>query len=1216
VKGYVVPAHRLAELTGQLEQKFAVDPQTRVVADEATNQVIVVGSADVQRETILWLNAALGPAADATAPAERAGETAASEPAPQVERIARATHALKHLSARDVESALARIWGAAAVFATSADHKSTTVRLAGGKPNDASVHIDYERDLVTIDSPQGSLNSWRRIVQSIDVPRRGDWLVDAVSLNKTEPDRIHRMIELLRTEAGATVVRPGPRRHIGQFVSMFFQAEGAQLGGAQPPPPPPPGGQPPPAGDQELGAVPGGESMAETLGRIGNVRIEFIQDLGIVIIQGNRRDVDRVKRLIQEIEEISKQTQPEVEVYYLQHVNGEAMAALINQIFPQVFAARQGTVTVTALVKPNAVLLVGRKEAIEMVIDLVKRLDQPVAPETQIRVFRLKFLPVIDAERTVRSLFTTRPGFEPTPRTGLGTRVLVIADFRSNSLIVQASPRDLDEVAALLERIDIDDAPAATEVKVFKLRNSLAEELAPVLQEAITGQIQGQQVQQQQIQQQGAGGTGGTPTPAASARRSTSIQLLQIDQNGQRIIKSGILSDFRVSADPRGNSLIVAGPASGMPLMEELIRQLDGLPGVGAQVKVFTIVNGDATQLATMLQTLFGLQTGGQGAQFPFGATSVTGSGESSLVPLRFAVDTRTNSIIASGSAGDLAVVYGILVRLDEGGIRQRELRVFRLKNTSATAVADSLNRYLQGQQQLLQAQQQGQLVTAVQALEEQVIVVDEPVTNSLIVNATARYMPEIIRIIEDLDKRNPMVVIQLLIAEVTLSDLDEFGAEFGLQDSILFQRGILNPATGVSTQGFNFNNNPLGNITTGDTEHTAGQGITHFGVGRTSSQSGLGGLVLSASSESVSILIRALQQSQRLQVLSRPQIQTMDNQPAFVQVGARVPRIQGQTLTATGAAQNDVVDVNVGIILGVTPRVTPDGMVVMEIDAEKSEVGSSEPPDAIPVSVTPTGDTIFSPQILTTTAQTTITARSGQTVILGGLITRSQSESTSRVPYLGDIPVLGRLFRFDTFSLERKELLFILTPYIMDTADTEALLNLRETERMSWCLADVVNVHGALPAGAAGANLYSPQSPLIFPDETPAGSMPAYPPGQPETVPPGAPLPAQPPGGPSSVLPPSSRRPVPPAADIPAEARMMRLPEFLRRPAGQPAFEAVPATAEEPAWNPAGSQPRAPVLTPATVSPPGYQTSLPAFAPAAQADSTPEQEPSIYRNP
>ncbi len=268
--------------------------------------------------------------------------------------------------------------------------------------------------------------------------------------------------------------------------------------------------------------------------------------------------------------------------------------------------------------------------------------------------------------------------------------------------------------------------------------------------------------------------------------------------------------------------------------------------------------------------------------------------------------------------------------------------------------------------------------------------------------------------LVEKLDAEPPQVMIQVLIAQVTLSNQDEFGIELGLQDSILFDRSLLgnlvttttttqtSTSSGVVTQtqqnilgatnqpGFNFNNQPLGN--SGSTQALAnpsqvgGQGLSSFGVGRTNSTLGYGGLVLSASSEAVSVLIRALQQTQRLEVLSRPQVMTLDNQPAFVQVGQRVPRITGSTLTQVGQ-QNNIVLENVGLILGVTPRISPDGRVVMEVDAEKSQLGNIA--DGIPVT-TSGGVVINSPTIDLTTAQTTVSAIDGETIVIGGLITKS----------------------------------------------------------------------------------------------------------------------------------------------------------------------------------------------------------------------------------
>ena len=164
--------------------------------------------------------------------------------------------------------------------------------------------------------------------------------------------------------------------------------------------------------------------------------------------------------------------------------------------------------------------------------------------------------------------------------------------------------------------------------------------------------------------------------------------------------------------------------------------------------------------------------------------------GESTLVPLRFAVDIRTNSIIASGSAGSLGVVEAILLRMDDSDVRNRKSLVYRLKNSFASDVATAINEFLRSERQV-ETQTQG-LYSAFEQIEREVVVVAEPVSNSLIVSATPRFFDEIEKLIEKLDERPPMVMIQVLIAEVTLNNLDEFGIELGLQDSLLFDRSLL----------------------------------------------------------------------------------------------------------------------------------------------------------------------------------------------------------------------------------------------------------------------------------------------------------------------------------------------------------------------------------------------------------------------------------------
>ena len=255
---------------------------------------------------------------------------------------------------------------------------------------------------------------------------------------------------------------------------------------------------------------------------------------------------------------------------------------------------------------------------------------------------------------------------------------------------------------------------------------------------------------------------------------------------------------MRITADPTGNSLLVSAPPESMELIAALIAELDQVPTSTAQIKVFAIENGDAQSLMTMLQQLFGLQQ--TGAARPARGRRVLSAvhhawhrARAACVSLRFSVDTRTNSIIASGSAGDLAVVEAILLRLDESDVQQRRSIVYRLKNAPAIDVANAINSVTDQPAAGAAGVSPAQLaISPFEQIEREVVVVPEMVSNSLIISATPRYFEEIRAIVEQLDARPPMVAIQVLIAEVTLNNTDEFGVELGLQDSILFDRSLL----------------------------------------------------------------------------------------------------------------------------------------------------------------------------------------------------------------------------------------------------------------------------------------------------------------------------------------------------------------------------------------------------------------------------------------
>ncbi|HEY1067935.1 MAG TPA: hypothetical protein VGE52_17560, partial [Pirellulales bacterium] len=344
-------------------------------------------------------------------------------------------------------------------------------------------------------------------------------------------------------------------------------------------------------------------------------------------------------------------------------------------------------------------------------------------------------------------------------------------------------------------------------------------------------------------------------------------------------------------------------------------------------------------------------------------------------------------------------------------------------------------------------------------------------------------------------------------------------------------------------------------------------------------------GLVLSASSENVSVLIRALKEARRLDILSRPQVMTLDNQPAFVQVGQRVPRITSSTTNQNGQT-NGTELINVGLILGVTPRISPDGLVVMEIDAERSEVG----PDAegIPISVSADGTTVIrSPRINTTLAQTTVSATSGQTIILGGLITKNTQKIHRGVPVIDNIPIVRNLFRFDSQVIRRTELLIIMTPHIVRTQSEADLLKIQESDRMHWCLPDIDKIHGDAGLRGEGAAWGDHQTTVIYGQPLPAGAelLPSPAPTTPGMVTPGM-------NGTNSDVPqfqtvpeapffPGSPMQTPPnpAGQLPPPSSNRRMP--------RPPSSTRPTPLDEPAplLDPAGG------AAPAAVEPASYQT-------------------------
>jgi general secretion pathway protein D len=1041
---YDVPSEMVGAFSARLLLQFGADPRVQVSTEPRSGRLMVFAPEAVQ--------AAVADQVAALRQDLKTGNTAGERGLGEPVRQQR-SYKLRRVSAGQLEQALRRLAGSRLIATTGGTADLASYRMAGPQGLQDVLQVDRRRDEVTLQGSSASIAGWLKVVHAVDSDSgQADWPATVVPLDNADPRSVQRAVQLVRFAAKQD---PDEIEAAAQLLGELFSQDD----------------------DETAMALDTLEGLGAESGLFGEVQIEFVPELGLVIVKGSKRDVTRVLEVIEQIKQQSTQTQPTIEVSMLKHTNSEALATIVREIYEQVLLPRQGPLSITPLVQPNALLLIGREEAIASISELLEKLDQPLDPTSQRRVFRLLHASAIDAQQTIRQFFAADPegGNVATPRAGLGVRVKVVADYRTNSLIVQAAPRDMGELARLIQDIDVESTPAESELRVFGLRNALAEELAPVLQAAITGQAQAQ-----------PGVQAGQVTPPSS-----SLSLLTVSDDTRGMVQSGILAGVVVTASPRNNSLLVRGPAASMPLIEALIKQLDQLPSAEAVIKVFTLRNGFAPNLASMLQQLFGLpvtagQAGGLGGFAGLAqqiqAAALTAGGDSALVQLRIAVEQRTNSIIVSGSRSDLEVIEVLLLRLDEDGIQNRRVEVLWLRNNNAADVAATLNQYLQQQLQLSSQLLNFQALTVLELVDQQAFVVAEPGTNSLVISASPRLLEEIVRVVERLDRRPPMVHVQVLLAEVSLDDTFEFGAEWGLQDSLLFKRGVAtggtlgSPTLGITNTTFN------NSVTAGSPGNLAAQGLATLGLGRSNSQLGYGGLVLSAASDSIGLLLRALQDANRLQILSSPNITTVDNVEAFVEVGQRVPRVSDVTVNQFGGLQTATADVPVGLLLRIQPRTNRDGLILMDVQVERSSLG----PEAtgVPVGFGPGGEVIRSPIINATSAIGRISAYSGQTVILGGLITKERATRSRRIPFLADIPIAGALFRFDSEQERRTELLVVLTPRVVMTDEDVEMVKQVETARMSWCLADVLNIHGDVGL-SPGNGLWGPAaSPVIYPDQ------------------------------------------------------------------------------------------------------------------------------------
>jgi general secretion pathway protein D len=439
--------------------------------------------------------------------------------------------------------------------------------------------------------------------------------------------------------------------------------------------------------------------------------------------------------------------------------------------------------------------------------------------------------------------------------------------------------------------------------------------------------------------------------------------------------------------------LLLGGSGAQLQSAIETVKVFDQNGLQGAKIRWFPLTNASASTLASELDRI--LQASGA-----YGAT---------VVPMK-----RLNGVFVFGRTSQiLDDVAGWVSQLDVSSRDEAQsLWTYRPKNISAESLSRTLNSVLSGQSnvgvtsvssdgQAAQAQsteQTAQSVSFVASGEDAVRVGVDPESNTLLVSAPLARWRQIERILAEIDRRPSQILIEASILEVTLSDEFRLGVDW----SVLANSGKLKITSTSDRQGV---------------------------VGPT-----FPGFAVTFLGDDIRAAVNALGSRTNVEVVSAPKIVTVANRTAKLQVGDQVP-IAVQSARSTSDPDAPLVTTteyrNTGVILNVTPRISGENEVLLEISQEVSSVAKT------------TTSGIDSPTIQQRRMDSTLVLHDGGVVALGGLISSTRNDGASGIPGLKDVPGLGILFRSGGKDHRRTELIVLLTARIMrDAASSEGVMN------------------------------------------------------------------------------------------------------------------------------------------------------------------------------
>lgn len=483
------------------------------------------------------------------------------------------------------------------------------------------------------------------------------------------------------------------------------------------------------------------------------------------------------------------------------------------------------------------------------------------------------------------------------------------------------------------------------------------------------------------------------------------------------------------------NTLIITDNSANIERLRKIVAQLDVESGIET-IEVLQLENSTAEEVAAAANEVFSQQA--SSARRRRSNATTAGAEAAKIIPF-----DRTNTLILAGTPEDLANIRLLVDKLDQEATRNRaEINVFYLTNADAETMAETLNKIL-GDIESESAGNQRGTNQAEPSVSEVTVTADKP-TNSLIVNSTSEDYETMSRIIEQLDTPRKQVFVEALILELSLDAVKQLGVS--LQGGV----SVGDDSLTFGTSNLNSGQVGLGDLAPGSEASQIPSlltqtvnGILLGGLFNPIEVTGPDGNMITV--PAFSALIDLAKSDTDVNILSAPRLLTLDNEEAEIVVGSNVPIIT-ERLSDTSNVDAQRVSVerqDVALTLRLTPQITEGALVRLDVLQEITEIA---PTNASVGNVNDVGPTLTK-RLLTNT----VVVEDGRTAVLGGLISSNKQTQMSKVPFLGDIPLLGWLFRSKRDSESKTSLMVFMTPRIIRSpGDLEDVTrnNRRATER------------------------------------------------------------------------------------------------------------------------------------------------------------------------